>query len=100
MNDKELIDLLFARIEGWIVNACFEDEKEKLFDAVCRIEALVAELKTFLDAKIEALTAENEWWKQFAHNVERAAAHGLAGDASIALNEIKREARLALEKQP
>ncbi len=47
-----------------------------------------------------ALAAENEWWKQFARNVERAAAHGLAGDASIALNEIKREARLALEEKP
>jgi hypothetical protein len=60
MNDKELIDILFARIEGWIVNAYFEDEPEKLIDAVYHIEALVAELKTVLDAKIEALTAEIE----------------------------------------
>ena len=46
--------------------------------------------------RIEALTAENERLRQFAQNAERCAAHGLAGDWSIALHDIKREARAAL----
>jgi hypothetical protein len=100
MTDKEQIDILFARIEGWIVNAYFEDEREKLIDAIYRIEALVAELKTVLDAKIEALTAENE---KFREGLEQAS-HNLKVGAEfyeclgLALSAIA--ARAALEKQP
>jgi hypothetical protein len=77
-------------VEGTIENA---SEAGRAF--VQSLRDVHGELKS----RLETLTAENERLKQFAKNAERCAHHGLKGDMLVALGDIKREARAALQPQ-